>query len=414
MYIPLKTIKFIEQEFEKELQGYSIKEYQINEFERLLVVEDSLVLYEEIVISEMPVCENAYDVYKDKVNEFFEIPQKNHKYYTLQIEELTFNNIGFKHSNDTFRVKMQNITGIDYIWCNYTKFKGLYRQVWDCVKGGYVEQPTKVKLISEKFPELKLEERCKNSFTFYVIAIEVEAFDNNKGIGIFYTQEKPHKYMVNRCRNWIKQGFTYGNMNMIYNVNGKFPRNNVIEKYPYHMESALETWKNKGFKRQEILENHLKYFYFEKTFDNKDDVNVYADRIFEQICLDKLTNIEKYTYLKPENRWITEELVYKLCKKIYKGHKVIYQYRPFFLHTTKGGQMSYDIFISGLNIAIEYQGKQHFEPVDFFGGEKGYKKTVERDKLKRKLSEINGIKLVYINYWEDVTIDLIKEKIESI
>ena len=76
--------------------------------------------------------------------------------------------------------------------------------------------------------------------------------------------------------------------------------------------------------------------------------------------------------------------------------------------------MSYDIFISGLNIAIEYQGKQHFEPVDFFGGEEGYKKTVERDKLKRKLSEENGIKLVYINYWEDVTIDLIKEKIESI
>ena len=414
MYIPLHTIKFIEQEFEKELKGYSVKEYQMNDFERLLIIEDSLVLYEEIAISEMPVCENAYEIYKDKANEYFEIPKKNHKYYTLHIEELTFNNIGFKYSNDAFRIKMQNITGIDYIWCNYTRFKGLYRQIWDCVKGGYVEQPTKAKLISEKFPELKLEEMCKNCFTFYVIAIEVEAFDNNRGIGLFYTQEKPHKYIVNRCRNWIKHGFTYGNMNMIYNVNGKFPRSIVFKKYPYHMESALETWKNKGFKRQEILENHLKYFYFEKTFDNKDDINVYADRTFEQICLNELTNIEKYTYLKPENRWITEELVYKLCKKIYKEHKVIYQHRPFFLHTAKGGQMSYDIFISGLNIAIEYQGKQHFEPIDFFGGEEGYKKTVERDKLKRKLSEENGIKLVYINYWEDVTIDLIKERIESV
>lgn len=78
-----------------------------------------------------------------------------------------------------------------------------------------------------------------------------------------------------------------------------------------------------------------------------------------------------------------------------------------------GGQMSYDIFISGINVAIEYQGKQHFEPVDFFGGEEAYKKTIERDKLKRKLSLENGIKLIYINYWEDVTTSLIKDKINA-
>ena len=73
--------------------------------------------------------------------------------------------------------------------------------------------------------------------------------------------------------------------------------------------------------------------------------------------------------------------------------------------------MSYDIFISGLNIAIEYQGRQHFEPVAFFGGEEAFEDLQARDKLKAKLSAENGIKLVYINYWEAITPELVIDRI---
>ena len=92
-------------------------------------------------------------------------------------------------------------------------------------------------------------------------------------------------------------------------------------------------------------------------------------------------------------------------------NSVLYQYRPFFLKSEKG-QMSYDVFICGLNIAIEYQGKQHFEPVELFGGEDSYKKQVVRDKLKWKLSKENNITLVYINYLDDISSVLIREKID--
>ena len=115
-------------------------------------------------------------------------------------------------------------------------------------------------------------------------------------------------------------------------------------------------------------------------------------------------------YKKPINRWKTEELVYNIVKKLYRQYKVIYQYHPYYLKTAKGS-MSYDVYICGLKIAIEYQGKQHFEPVEYFGGKEHYDRQVERDRLKLKLSEANGIKLIYINYWEDVTPDLIIEKI---
>ena len=75
--------------------------------------------------------------------------------------------------------------------------------------------------------------------------------------------------------------------------------------------------------------------------------------------------------------------------------------------------MSYDIFISGIDVAIEYQGKQHFEPVDFFGGEESFFELTQRDREKAKLSEENGVKLVYINYWDEISPSLVIERIES-
>lgn len=92
---------------------------------------------------------------------------------------------------------------------------------------------------------------------------------------------------------------------------------------------------------------------------------------------------------------------------------MIFQHFPYFLRTKKG-QLSYDVFIPKLNVAIEYQGKQHFEPVEYFGGSTSLLKQKERDDLKAELSKKNGIKLIYINYWEDITPQLIKNKVEKV
>ena len=115
----------------------------------------------------------------------------------------------------------------------------------------------------------------------------------------------------------------------------------------------------------------------------------------------------KNTFLKYIDNWATCD---QLSPKVFKKNTVIHQYRPYFLRSKKG-QMSYDVFVCGKNIAFEYQGKQHFEPVDFFGGEKHFQEQVARDRLKKKLSEENGVTLIYVNYNEDVSVELIKEKV---
>ncbi len=117
---------------------------------------------------------------------------------------------------------------------------------------------------------------------------------------------------------------------------------------------------------------------------------------------------------KPNIKWLNEWLVLQYTKELYKEYEVIYQYRPFWLKRVSGGQMSYDVYIPHLRIAIEYQGKQHFEPIEFFGGIKSHEACVRRDREKLISSIENNIKLIYINFDEKLTKTLLKKKIDKV
>ena len=59
------------------------------------------------------------------------------------------------------------------------------------------------------------------------------------------------------------------------------------------------------------------------------------------------------------------------------------------------GQQSLDFYLPDYNIAIECQGKQHFEPSHFFNDEEGLIETKEKDKKKMELCRHNNVKLLY-------------------
>ena len=89
-----------------------------------------------------------------------------------------------------------------------------------------------------------------------------------------------------------------------------------------------------------------------------------------------------------------EKFLYFFLKKHFKDIEIVYSYRNKELL----GKQEYDIYFPKFRIAIEYQGIQHFEPVDFFGGDVGFIKTKERDIKKLETSQKNGIKLLYFSY----------------
>lgn len=92
-----------------------------------------------------------------------------------------------------------------------------------------------------------------------------------------------------------------------------------------------------------------------------------------------------------------ESLLYNLIKNAFPNYKVITQYSPDWL-----GRQRIDIFIKELNVAIEYNGKQHYEPVAYFGGKEGFLTTVERDKIKKKKCKRNGCEFIEVKYNENL------------
>lgn len=62
--------------------------------------------------------------------------------------------------------------------------------------------------------------------------------------------------------------------------------------------------------------------------------------------------------------------------------------------------LRFDFYLPDYNLCIEYDGRQHYEPVELFGGEEGFLKTKNRDKIKNKFCLDNNIKLFRISYTE--------------
>ena len=60
---------------------------------------------------------------------------------------------------------------------------------------------------------------------------------------------------------------------------------------------------------------------------------------------------------------------------------------------------------NSIDFLIEYQGEQHFRPVEFFGGEEQFLKQQEFDNKKRDFCKQNNFKLIEIPYWDYNIID---------
>lgn len=67
-------------------------------------------------------------------------------------------------------------------------------------------------------------------------------------------------------------------------------------------------------------------------------------------------------------------------------------HRPkWLMNPDTGKTLELDFYFPHLNLAIEVQGLQHYQPVDIFGGEKGFQRRQKYDQLKRFLCYANGV-----------------------
>lgn len=199
-------------------------------------------------------------------------------------------------------------------------------------------------------------------------------------------------------RTYIENGFAYDKITKL-----------LLHKWLFDYLSLPKKLK-KNF--SERLLGNIKYTFSRLYIDNTLLIDENKFYILNRANNNDFAQNEFFPATSLHIRWKSEYLVFELCEKIFGKNNVIFQYRPFFLNEN-GRQLSYDIFIPKIKVAIEYQGKQHFQPIEIFGGEDNLKRQQLRDEKKRILSEKNNITLIYIFFYETLSIDLIMEKINS-
>lgn len=83
------------------------------------------------------------------------------------------------------------------------------------------------------------------------------------------------------------------------------------------------------------------------------------------------------------------------------------------LLSDKGRPLRYDIAILNKNNEviglIEYNGEQHYTPIEYFGGEEGYEIRTKHDKKKQYYAMVNNIPLLIFKYTD--SLDFIKQEI---
>ena len=70
--------------------------------------------------------------------------------------------------------------------------------------------------------------------------------------------------------------------------------------------------------------------------------------------------------------------------------------------------LPFDFYLPDYNICIEYNGRQHYEPIKKWGGVDSLNEIKKRDKIKMEYCKLNNIPLIIIKY-NDIVLNKLKK-----
>lgn len=87
-----------------------------------------------------------------------------------------------------------------------------------------------------------------------------------------------------------------------------------------------------------------------------------------------------------------QRYLYDLCLKLYPQNRIDWE-----LYIPDTNQR-FDIFLIDYGIALEFNGRQHYEYVQHFHkDELGYIDSIKKDRVKTEWANANGISIIYFN-----------------
>ncbi len=104
--------------------------------------------------------------------------------------------------------------------------------------------------------------------------------------------------------------------------------------------------------------------------------------------------------------WVSETMLYQIVARLYSEAAVLRRQRPAWLDG-----LELDVYVPELGLAFEYQGQQHFFPVQAWGGEEALHEVQARDGRKASLCAEQGVVLVAIDYTEPLSEAYVRERV---
>lgn len=165
---------------------------------------------------------------------------------------------------------------------------------------------------------------------------------------------------------------------------------------------------NKQFIKEAKLIHGEKYNYSMVDYkNNRTKVKIiYNGFIYEQTPENHLKGfkpeIKTSSYSKGEDK----------IKNILEKYKITYEKEKTFDNCKNLNKLPFDFYLINLNCLIEFDGKQHFENIKFFGGKLGLIKRQKNDEIKNIFCAKNRIPLLRVSYLdkniEELIINFIK------
>lgn len=108
--------------------------------------------------------------------------------------------------------------------------------------------------------------------------------------------------------------------------------------------------------------------------------------------------------------WVAETELYELLRRNLPAVAVVQHARPDWLRP-----QHLDVYMPGHNLGVEYQGSQHLQPVDYFGGEKAFEQQLRRDEKKRRLCAKHGCALIEVHegYDEETVLATVRNALKG-
>ncbi len=215
-----------------------------------------------------------------------------------------------------------------------------------------------------------------------------------------HLSDEKWKYLLNELESYYKGNYGIQKCNWCVHFYSTLIDLENVEKKIW-----LAGFKDKSNPSTNFYYGPLTFF----KFDNLDLTEFIIDKNLLSNYLDTYNEAENAIRIRRGlpivgEGWISETKIFYLIKKYFGDRtSILHHGRPKWL-----GRQHFDIYLPEYNLAIEFQGEQHYQPVDFFGGKESFEKNKIRDDRKKVLAKENNCYLICIdkNY---IDTDLIQE-----